>query len=170
MGNKFVLTGPRKGQTVSLAGHQFVNGVLDYQGGSKEDIQAVAYHLGTYYGAFHESVAEEAQAKYEADQAALAEGRVPEPVKQQDPPPVKPQDLTPRTPPQQTAPDPLATVQTVAEALQALDPEKDGDWTGQGLPSVDAVSALLARTATRKEIEEAAEGFNRAAAKAAKGA
>lgn len=164
MGNKFVLTGPRRGQTVVLAGHQFVNGVMEYQGGSKEDIQAIAYHLGTYYGAFHESVAEEAQAKYEANQAAIKAGKTPEPVKPQDPPPVKPQDLTPRTPPT----DPLATAQTVAEALQALDPEKDTDWTGQGLPSVDAVSALLARTATRKEIEEAVEGFNRAAAKAAK--
>lgn len=50
---------------------------------------------------------------------------------------------------------------TVAEALAALDPANDMHWTARGIPSVDAVSSMLARGVTRSEIEAAAPDLNR---------
>lgn len=54
---------------------------------------------------------------------------------------------------------------TVADALKALDPENDMHWTARGVPSVDAVSALLARGVTRSEIEAVAPDLTRTAAR-----
>ena len=55
---------------------------------------------------------------------------------------------------------------TVAEALKALDPENDMHWTARGVPSVDAVSAMLARGVTRSEIEAVAPDLTRTVARA----
>lgn len=55
---------------------------------------------------------------------------------------------------------------TLADALKALDPENDMHWTARGVPSVDAVSALLARGVTRSEIEAVAPDLTRTIARA----
>lgn len=51
----------------------------------------------------------------------------------------------------------------VLEALKALDPKKDENWTGQGLPQMDALNKLLPEgvEVTRKELHEIVPGFNR---------
>ncbi len=59
-----------------------------------------------------------------------------------------------------------AALTTVADALKALDPENETHWTARGVPSVDAVSALLARGVTRSEIEAVAPDLTRTVARA----
>lgn len=49
----------------------------------------------------------------------------------------------------------------IRDALSALSPELDADWTGQGLPAMEAVCAKLGATVTRREVEAAAPGFCR---------
>jgi hypothetical protein len=48
------------------------------------------------------------------------------------------------------------------EALQTLDPNLATHWTGEGLPRVDVVSAIVGRTLTRADISSQAPDFNRA--------
>lgn len=63
-----------------------------------------------------------------------------------------------------------AKIETVADALQALDPANDEHWTSRGVPSIDAMTKLLGRTVTRAEIEAVAPDYTRSVAKAAKAA
>jgi hypothetical protein len=49
----------------------------------------------------------------------------------------------------------------ITDAIGALDHTDDSHWTNAGLPAVDALSTLLGRTVTRKEINEAAPDFMR---------
>ncbi len=48
--------------------------------------------------------------------------------------------------------------------LKQLDHTNDEHWTNLGLPEVKAVEALAGHAVSRKEIDEAAKGFNRKAA------
>ena len=50
---------------------------------------------------------------------------------------------------------------TITEALDALDPSIDKQWTTDGLPRVEAVSETLGRNVTRREITDAAPNFLR---------
>lgn len=63
-----------------------------------------------------------------------------------------------------------AKIETVADALQALDPSKDDHWTSRGVPSIEAMVKLLGRAVTRAEIEKVAPDYTRSVAKAAKAA
>lgn len=63
-----------------------------------------------------------------------------------------------------------AKIETVADALQALDPKVDEHWTARGVPSIEAMTKLLGRQVTRAEIEEQAPDYTRSVAKAAKAA
>jgi len=47
------------------------------------------------------------------------------------------------------------------EALMMLDSTDDSHWTGQGLPSVEAVSKILGRKTTRAEIQAVAPDLTR---------
>lgn len=59
----------------------------------------------------------------------------------------------------------------VIDAINSLSPEIDNNWTDEGLPSVDAIAeASKVITVTRKDIEAAVPGFNRAKALAAQAA
>lgn len=49
----------------------------------------------------------------------------------------------------------------IAAAIDLLDADDDKHWTNAGLPAVDAISALVGRTVTRAEINEAAPDFMR---------
>ena len=63
-----------------------------------------------------------------------------------------------------------AKIETVADALQALDPKVDEHWTARGVPSIEAMTKLLGRSVSRAEIEEQAPDYTRSVAKAAKAA
>lgn len=54
----------------------------------------------------------------------------------------------------------------IIEALKSLDPDNVDHWTGAGLPSVDAVSAMVAGGVSRADISKVAAGFDRDAARA----
>lgn len=58
-------------------------------------------------------------------------------------------------------------MQNLQEAIKSLDPENNDNWTGTGLPSVDAVSHAVGGTVTRKQIGEAVPGYDREAARKA---
>lgn len=49
----------------------------------------------------------------------------------------------------------------ILKAIKKLDTENNDHWTGTGLPSVDAVGAIVGATVTRKQIGEAAPGYDR---------
>lgn len=55
----------------------------------------------------------------------------------------------------------MATTEQIREALAALDPARDSDWTHGGLPMMDAVRTLTDETATRRQVENASPGFTR---------
>lgn len=61
-----------------------------------------------------------------------------------------------------------AKIETVADALQALDPANDEHWTSRGVPSIEAMTKMLGRAVTRAEIEAVAPDYTRSVAKAAK--
>ena len=63
-----------------------------------------------------------------------------------------------------------AKIETVANALQALDPANDEHWTSRGVPSIEALTKMLGQAVTRAEIEAAAPDFTRSVAKSAKAA
>jgi hypothetical protein len=50
---------------------------------------------------------------------------------------------------------------TIREALAALDPADASDWTGTGLPSMDAIRSLAGPEVTRAQVDAAAPGFCR---------
>ncbi len=56
----------------------------------------------------------------------------------------------------------------LATAVKSLNPEKDENWTGAGLPRMDAVEAVYGSAGiTRADVEAAAPGWNREAARKA---
>ncbi len=52
-------------------------------------------------------------------------------------------------------------MKTLQDALNYLNPDDDAQWTGNGLPLVEAVNAIWPEQVTRKQITEAAPNFNR---------
>lgn len=57
----------------------------------------------------------------------------------------------------------------IRAALEQLDPENDEQWTGDGLPKVDAVAALVGdENVKRADIKAADENFDREAARVLK--
>ena len=59
-------------------------------------------------------------------------------------------------------------IETVVDALQALDTANDDHWTARGAPSVEAMIKLLGKSVTRAEIEEAIPNYTRSVAKTMK--
>lgn len=45
----------------------------------------------------------------------------------------------------------------ISEAVAAFDGDEDSNWTGEGLPSVEAVSKALGVAVTRKQIDAATD-------------
>jgi len=54
---------------------------------------------------------------------------------------------------------------TVREALALLDAENGDHWTSQGLPRLDVLFGLVGEEVGRRELNEIAPGFSRAAAR-----
>lgn len=56
--------------------------------------------------------------------------------------------------------------QKLANAIYALDPNKDSDWTQQGAPAIGAVENIYGQTGfTRKDLDEAVPNYSRQIAK-----
>jgi len=163
---KFHLVGPYAGKTVTLGAtkkemgrqFEFVDGVYTFSGSDKEAL-SIGNYLKRCYQAYPEGPLLEAAKKAAAGDEPAA------PAKQKH-------TQKPVEPTLPADPDPLADdndkPETVAEALNMLDPEDDSHWTSRKLPQVDEVEKLMGRSVTRAEIEEAAPDFDRDAAKAAK--
>lgn len=165
----FHLVGAHEGKTIVLNQFHFVEGQFVWEGPASPDGENIERYLAQW-GAF---TGETLEAKRAEVALAIENGERPtptvDPIAEADKDNVNvmrdPLDVP------EVAEEPVVTdnggetekPETITEALSLLDPATDTDWTGQGLPSVDAVAALLGVKVTRKEIEEAAPGFKRPA-------
>lgn len=167
---KFTLVGALEGQTVILGNRPFVDGVYTFEG-RQDEVEALGRYLA-YFQAYPEG-SPEIEAMRAQLAAAIEAGETPTPnttdpksvkvvtVAEPDPLEIRQAEKDAADAEQSQNQGPAA--ETVAEAVSMLDKNLNGHWTGQGLPSVDAITALLGRPATRKEIEEAAPGYKRPA-------
>lgn len=146
--HKFELAGAEAGKTVNKGGFQFTDGVYTHES-KDQTVEGLTIFLERSYYAFpagsqalkdanERYEREQASGKTEAGDTAVADNSAAE-----------------------------QPSETVKEAVSSLDHEDDKHWTEAGLPSADAVSDLAGEKVTRKQIEAAAPGYNRAAAKAA---
>lgn len=142
---KFVLVGPHAGKTLSVNGHEFVDGEYTFQG-SAEQVGTLA-RIFADYAALPEEQAELAQLK--AEKAA----QTPAPAAQ--------------------VPDAAVTTEpvgkpTLGEAIGRLDPDDDKHWTSNNLPALDVLEALTGKKVARSDVDAVADGYTRAKARAAK--
>lgn len=141
--HKFELAGPHAGKSITLGGYPFVKGVMMYE--SKHEAEpGLTVYLARSFNAH--PVGSEALAAAQAEFESGGE---------------KP------APPIQAPNAPKEPAKSLADVIQDLDPEVDTNWNAQGTPDVGAVSRAYGKQATRADIDKAAPGFNRAAAKAA---
>lgn len=148
--HKYELAGVNAGKTVNLGGFQFVDGVYSHES-EDQTVEGLTIYLERSFYAFPagSQALKDAQERYEREQkSGLTE--VAEPADPAD-----------------AAGEGGEASSSVKEAVDALDPEDDSHWTAQGLPSTEAVTDLAGEKVTRGQIEAAAPGYNRAAAKAA---
>lgn len=166
--SNFTLIGALEGRSITVAERvKFVDGVFQFVG-TADETENLSRYLAMYSAYPEGSVLDAAR---DALAASGAAGEVPTPVEvhtktvdqgpQPDPLEIRQAGKDAADKEQQDAKGPAA--ETLAEALSLLKKDLNAHWTGQGLPSVDAVAALLGRAVTRKEIEEAAPGFKRPA-------
>lgn len=148
---KYELAGVNAGKTINLGGFQFTDGVYTHES-EDQTVEGLTIYLERSYYAFPagSQALKDAQARYEREQATGETEAV----------------STDATDPADADSGEEASA-SVKEAVDALDPEDDSHWTAQGLPSTDAVTDLAGEKVTRGQIEAAAPGYNRAAAKAA---
>ena len=130
---------------------QIVSEAADVAGDKAEELRQAQAQASTLQTDLDKALAELSQLK-----AASASTPTPTPT---------PAPATPAPEPTSApAPDPKAFL---VEVLKQLDPANDDHWTALGLPDVKAVETLAGKPVSRKEIDEAAKGFNREAAKKA---
>lgn len=141
--HKFELAGALAGKTVNLGGYQFTNGVFTLDG-EDQTVEGLTSYLERCYYAFPAG----SQALADANERFARE---------QD------SGLT------EEAQAPITDIEPspLTEVIDQLDAGNDEHWTSTGLPSVEAVADLMGEKVTRDQIDKAAPGFNRAAAKAA---
>lgn len=142
MAYNFIKTGAFAGKTVNLGGYQFVEGIYTLSANaegvlpSEKDAQALHKYLGGAYQAYLEG-SQELEAAMSGEPVTSAKVEV-----QADP--GRARDTAARN------------------ALSQLDPENDEHWTGQGLPSVEAVRAIAADDSiSRADIQGVAPKLNR---------
>lgn len=141
---QFELVGVRAGSTVDLGGYPFVSGVYSHDTG--EDVSQTG--LPTFLARCYDAHPIGSQALEDA-KVAFAESQLTGIAKV----------MAPRAP--------RAAQMSLTDAITALDPKDDDDWTAAGLPSVDEISELTGTRVTRASVETAAPGFTRASAVAA---
>lgn len=191
---RFVLVGPHLGKTLNVNGHRFVDGEYTFQGPAHqvdslakifkryaalpvED--AKAYQL-EYLKANGSSEEQDAVAQYEAQQqqqqqqdsgqSADQSGTLTpdQPAADQPAAPTADQPADQSDAPAADQQDSPAQKLTLAEAIGSLDPEVDDHWTSNNLPAIDTLADLTGKAVTRAEVNEVAEGYTRAKARAAK--
>jgi hypothetical protein len=155
---RFVLTGSLEGQTINLGGHQFVDGFYEFVGPepqispSLEEAGLKAIYLAKSYQAYPEGsqALAEAQERLRNNQAPAGEVNVGEREQAH----------------QNEAGDKLVSGRVaeglIRTAITQLDPNNDEHWTGQGLPSVEAVRTLSAnKDISRQDIQNLAPNLTR---------
>lgn len=150
---QYELAGVNAGKTINLGGFQFTDGVYTHQS-EDQTVEGLTIYLERSYYAFPagSQALAEAQARYEREQkTGLTE---------------QPGDVV-DTEAAPASTEGGETTSAVKAAVDALDPNDDGHWTAQGLPSIEAVADLAGEKVTRAQIDAVAPGYNRAAAKAA---
>jgi hypothetical protein len=175
----FVLVGVHAGKDIQINGHQFEDGEFHFQG-SPEQVIALT-NVFSYYGAVPKAIAK--NQALEAELAALRaqvqgqQASAVDLVQQTAAPALDIAAVTiqePAAAPTQVAQPaaasaaPTAAVVTLGEAIGALDPEADGDWTSNNLPSLDRLAELVGKKPSRDEVEAIATGYTRAKARAAR--
>lgn len=141
---RFVLVGPHAGKSMSVNGHDFVDGEFVTAGSAEQ--MAVLARVFSFYGAFTEDEVElrGLRAAAEASKAPAV--------------------------PEASAAEALADALglSLGEAIGSLDSEDDAHWTSNNLPSVDTLSAMVGKKVSRGDVEAIADGYTRAKARAAK--
>jgi hypothetical protein len=183
----FVLIGPHAGKDMSINGHEFEDGEFVFQG-SADQIIALT-NIFSFYGAVPK-----AEAKRMAMEAELAELRSRNQPSAATAAELAPQpsavavtvatpDSTSTTTTITTAPTAeqvaafeadlgkpvVSTTMSLGEAIGALSPDADADWTSNNLPSLDRLAELVGKKPSRDEVEAIATGYTRAKARTARG-
>lgn len=136
---KIALSGPHKGKTMELHGVKFEDGFAVLTGPATEVEKKFVFMKKCW-----EVVDADAP-----DQEPKTEPKLDEVTQKEDPT------------------DPVAN-NKLLEAVKKLDPENDEHWTKIGKPAVEAVEKFYGSTdIARKDIEGAAPGYDREAARAA---
>ena len=145
--HKYELAGALAGQTINIGGFQYENGIYTHDS-EDQTVEGLTIYLERSHYAFPagSQAAKDANERYEREQAT---GKTEA-------------ELVP-----DTRGDAEVASEAVKEAVASLDHEDDSHWTGAGLPSTDAVTDLAGEKVSRAQIEAAAPGYTRAAAKAA---
>lgn len=143
---RFALAGKETGKTINKGGFQFIRGVYTHEGAHDPTPELATYLERSYY-AFPEGSQQhrDAQDRYEREQKS---GKTEAAV----------------------VADHAAEEQPSEEirvAVEALDHEDDAHWEENGRPKLEAVADFAGFEVNRPQVELAAPGYNRAAAKAA---
>jgi hypothetical protein len=157
---KYVLVGPHTGKTLSVNGHEFVDGEFTFHG-SAEQVSNLTRVFGNY-AAIPAEAAELILAKQ-----ALAERDRLEKLGQL---PQQPQDPASGEPAKvggsNDTPAPVVPGKpSLAEAIGQLSWEQEAHWTSNNLPSVELLGELTGRKVSRADVEAVAAGYTRAKAK-----
>jgi len=174
----FVLVGANAGKTVALGGRQFTDGSHTATG-PEEELKCLGRFLARAYQAFPEGSEEltKAQEALNGGDQVQADGSVQDGQEGVRGGPGSDTEGAEETPDGgsdagaetgEAGPDDATGngARSLAEAVQALDPENDDHWTNGGQPKVDAVASQLGRTdVTRAQVEAAAPGYNREVAR-----
>jgi hypothetical protein len=171
----FEIVGPNAGKSIVLGDHVFKEGVMVWEGNDVQ-LAGMKKYLARTHNAHIQGSGELDQAKTKFEEVkkapptrlprrplSAAEERLAKlaaPAHQQNP-----VDAGADRKPVPEEDDEGSEPMTLADALQALDAEKDEHWTEAGLPAVAAVAELMKRDVKRAEINEAAPDFNREAAR-----
>lgn len=149
---KVVLVGPNANKTKTLNGVHFVDGVAEVPSNAAGLLKSLA----RYYQAFVVGSPElaEAQKKMEAEDRERITKMVEAGNKQKQAEPNK-------------EPPPPPDNEKLMNAVLAIDPEIDDNWTEDGLPTMAAVEkAYGAGDVTRADVDAVLPGFTRDNAKA----
>jgi hypothetical protein len=163
---KFVLVGPHAGKSLILNNsHEFVDGEYVFQGSA--DQAATLTRIFSFYGAVP---AEQARAMELEAMLGLSDADVQAPSPQlhalaED----VEKTLTEQKEPEATSERAGLGQPDLGLAIGALNPEADGDWTSNNLPSLDRLAELMGKKPSRDEVEAIATGYTRAKARAARG-
>lgn len=163
---KFVLVGPHAGKSLVLNNsHEFVDGEYVFQGSA--DQAATLTRIFSFYGAVP---AEQARAMELEAMLGLSDADAPSataPAQRQAE--AAAPAVTEQKEPEATSERAGLGQPDLGLAIGALNPEADGDWTSNNLPSLDRLAELMGKKPSRDEVEAIATGYTRAKARAARG-